>query len=144
MKVNTAEYLNTMKELIEQGETVPVPVAGISMRPFLSHHKDTVMIQKPSSPLKKGDIVLYQRIDQQFVLHRILKVNPNHTYDIIGDAQCVIEHNVPRSQIIGIAIQAERNGKWITPKNIIWKYYSKVWIHTISLRKLYLFFRKKF
>lgn len=143
MNIDTRQFLNSMQELIENGETVPVPVSGFSMRPFLRHNRDTVLVEKIHSPLKKGDIVLYKRRNGQFILHRILKTYSDKTCDLIGDAQAVIEKHIELSQIIGIVTKINRNGKWITPNSPSWVFYSKIWIHTLPLRKFISFIRHR-
>ena len=141
MNIDARQFLSTMQELIEKGETVPIPVSGFSMRPFLANNRDTVLVSKTAGSLKKGDIALYQRKNGQYILHRIVKVHPDNTFDLIGDAQTVIETHVALSQIIGIVTKINRNGKWITPNSPSWNFYSRVWIHSIPLRKIISFLR---
>lgn len=141
MNIDAQQFLSTMQELIEKGEPVPIPVSGFSMRPFLANNRDTVLVSKTAGSLKKGDIVLYQRKNGQYILHRIVKVHPDNTFDLIGDAQTVIETHVALSQIIGIVTKINRNGKWITPNSPSWNFYSRVWIHSIPLRKIISFLR---
>lgn len=138
MEVNAQQYLDVMKDLINQGETVPILISGFSMRPFLMHNRDTILVIKPSFPLKKGDVVLYQRLNGKYILHRIIKVNSDNTYNITGDAQSIIETGVRQSQIVGVVTKIYRKNKWITPKSPTWIFYSRVWVHTVPLRR-YIF-----
>ena len=89
-KVDTAEYMGMLRELIGQGHRVSVRVAGNSMSPFLKHGRDTVFFTAPDSEIKKGDIVFYTRPNGQYIMHRVCRVNPDGSLDISGDAQCVI------------------------------------------------------
>lgn len=59
--VNNDEYIPILKEIIEGGNTVSMVVSGNSMRPLITHQKDSVQLEAPNRPLKKGDIVFYQR-----------------------------------------------------------------------------------
>ena len=56
--LDTQAFLDTVCELLRQGQRgVAIPVAGGSMVPFL-HDGDTVQLELPDTPLKRGDIVL--------------------------------------------------------------------------------------
>lgn len=57
------------------GHSVSVPVAGSSMSPFLAGGRDTVFFSRPDTPLRRGDIVFYERASGQFVMHRIRRVH---------------------------------------------------------------------
>lgn len=139
--IDTREYMSVLKELVEQGETVSIQVAGWSMYPFLYDKRDTVIFHKPNSSLKKGDIVFYVRDNGAYIMHRICKIHSNHTYDIVGDSQSEIEKNVREDQIFATITEVIRDGKHLTEKNRSWKFYSKIWIHTIPFRKV--FYRAK-
>ena len=121
------------RALLEEVDMLPLRVSGNSMRPFLRHGKDTIYISKITEELKKGDIVFYQRITGQYVLHRICKVHDN-CYDIIGDGQNLVEPGIRREQIFAIVKQIERNGKILTPGTFMWDFFEKVWIRIIPLR----------
>ena len=153
-KVDTGEYIGALRELTEEGRQVSLVVSGNSMAPFLIHGRDTVWFEKPKRPLKRGDIVFFQRDDGSFILHRIRRVHKNvlsegekagnscppdirNTYDIIGDAQLETECGVRRNQIFAIVFRAERKGKIIGPGDFWWLFFERVWIRIIPLRPLF-------
>ena len=70
-QVDTKAYMTALRSLTEQGHSVSVPVAGSSMSPFLAGGRDTVFFSRPDTPLRRGDIVFYERASGQFVMHRI-------------------------------------------------------------------------
>lgn len=47
-------------------------IVGTSMLPLLKEHRDTVIIEKITEPLRKYDVVLFRR-SKQLVLHCIVK-----------------------------------------------------------------------
>ena len=56
--LDTRAYLDEVCRLLDQGQQhVAVPVTGGSMIPFL-HNGDTVYLDLPDTPLRKGDVVL--------------------------------------------------------------------------------------
>ncbi len=106
--VENQEYLGMLKGLILEGKEVSLLVSGSSMSPFIIHQRDTVMLAPVSRPLKRGDIVFYQRRNAAYVLHRICRVNADGTYDIIGDGQIEIERHVARRQMFAVVTMVRR------------------------------------
>ena len=134
LKVDTAELIEAYRELLPQVESLPLTVSGHSMSPFLADKRDVVHLAKIKEPLKIGDIVLYQRDNGQYILHRICKVN-NDSFSIIGDAHDYIETGIRKDQIIEEVKSVERKGKTLAPGNICWEFFSKIWIRIIPFRK---------
>lgn len=77
------------------------------------------------SPLKlrKGDIVLFDRRNGRYALHRVIRINKDGFY-MAGDNQWHIETNLPYDQIIGVVTSIERNGKIISRDNLLLRAYS--------------------
>ena len=132
--VDTVKYVSALRELIEQGHEVALPVAGSSMTPFLGDGRDRVFLRAPDRPLQRGDVVLYRRDNGTYVLHRIHRVR-GELYDIVGDAQSEIERGVRRDQIFAIVTRAERKGKLIAPGSPWWWLFQNVWIGMVPLRR---------
>lgn len=134
-EIDTAAYLDVMKGLVQDGKSVSIIVAGNSMSPFLIHRRDRVFFEKPMRPLKKGDIVFYQRENGRYIMHRICKV-AKEGYYIVGDAQIEIEGPVREEQIFALITKCERKGKMVTSGSFWWEFFEKVWIRMIPLRPL--------
>lgn len=141
--VDTKSYFDVLCQLTETGHTVSTVICGGSMLPFLSDGRDYAFLKKPSSPPKKGDIVLFIRADGNYVLHRIRFIRKGKYY-LIGDRQSVTEGPVELSQIMAIVTSVKRKDKIITPKNAIWKFYSKIWINIVPLRRPIFYLRALF
>lgn len=131
--VNTKEFLDTLCELAENGETVSTVVSGGSMLPFLSGNRDFVFLQKPQRPVKRGDIVLFTRENGDYVLHRVRHIKAEGYY-LIGDRQTTLEGPVEEGHIRCIAVKVRRKGKILTEKNFCWKFFSTIWLHAIPFR----------
>ena len=142
--VDTREYLDMVCRLLAEGKRdVPVPVAGSSMVPFL-HDGDTVYLSLLDSPPKKGDVVLYTRSTGQYVLHRIVKVNSDGSFLMLGDAQQELERIESRERLHARMTRAVHKGKPMTPGNSRWRFYATVWIWVWPWRrKLMSIFGKK-
>ena len=133
----TRSYIDTLRELTEQGREVRLPIAGGSMVPFLVHNRDSVLLRKPDRPLKVGDIVLYQRRDGRYVLHRIRRIRQEGYY-LIGDAQRETEGPLDREQIFALVIGACRKGRQIGPGDFWWEFFARVWIRMVPLRRFFI------
>lgn len=132
--VDTKEYLDIICGLLREGRReVSVPVAGGSMVPFL-HHGDTVYLNPVEDLPKKGDIVLFTRPTGQYILHRVVKVNPDGSFIMLGDAQTQRERIESAASIHGIVVSALHKGTLLTPKSFRWRIFATVWQWVVPLR----------
>lgn len=128
-KVENEPYLSALRDIVSQGNEVRLNVRGLSMMPFLFDGRDSVIISYIDSELKKGDIVIYQRLDGTFIMHRICRTDrKNKQYYLVGDAQSTVEGPIGKAQIFGRITKVCRNGKWISQKNPVWFFYKKIWM----------------
>ena len=145
-KVDTKEYISILRDIVREGKEAGVKVSGGSMAPFLADQRDYIYFKLPYAPLKKGDMVFYQRDNGQFVMHRIYKITDEGLF-IIGDAHNVVEGPVRSDQVFAVVFKVKRKGKIIGPGNFWWEFFEHVWINIIPLRrfvvKLYSIFSKR-
>lgn len=134
-RVDTKEYVDVLRGLTEEGKEVSMLVAGSSMNPFLIHYRDTIFFSKPQRPLRRGDMVFYQRESGQYVMHRILRVKPEGLY-IVGDAQTEIEGPVRPEQVFAVITRVKRKGKMIGPDDFWWKFFEGPWLCLLPLRHI--------
>lgn len=145
MVLDTREYIGVLRQLVEEGREVSCCVSGGSMAPFLADGRDYVLLTKAEDPLRRGDVVFFERSDGRFILHRILKCTPQGYY-MVGDGQSCVEGPVAREQVFAKLKAAKRKGVWIGPGNFWWEFFARVWICLVPFRKniqkAYLFFRR--
>ena len=142
MKIDTKIYLSFLKEMIEQNTDVSIVISGNSMSPFLVNQRDVIYLSKINRKLKKGDLVLYQRLSGQYVVHRIVKVKKSGYY-LAGDNQIAIEGPILDKQIFGLVTKVKRKGKWIEAGNFWWEFFEHVWIWVLPWRMIILKIYKK-
>ncbi len=118
------EYDNLIKEVIESGGEFRMYPKGVSMLPILRQGKDSVVLIKPTFPLRRGQIIFYQRKNGQYVLHRIVGVKKEH-YILCGDNQTYREEGITQDMIIAVVSKIYRNDKEV-PQNIH-KIYEFLW-----------------
>lgn len=133
-EIDTQSYLNTVCALLEEGKrTVPVPVAGVSMVPFL-FPGDTVFLDRPQTPLCRGDVVLFTRADGQYVLHRIAAVYPDGSFEMLGDGQVQREWVPDAGRIRARVSLAQHKGKTMRPGGLRWWFFARAWQWAEPLR----------
>lgn len=135
--VDIHAYMPVCKELLEQGRSISITITGNSMQPFLAHGRDQIIIEKPMRDLKKGDMAFYQRINGEYVMHRICRVENQTSFWFVGDAQIAKEGPIGRNQIFGLITAVKRKEKWIYPGMFCWEFYRIVWLNMFPLRRLY-------
>ena len=140
-KITLAELYPVIRERLDVGGTVELPITGTSMLPLLVWGRDSVDIQKTKTP-KKGDIIFYRRDNGQFVLHRIVGQNENG-FILCGDNQWDKEYGIQSRHIIAAVAAVNRRGKKIGTDNNGYKLYSFLWVKILPIRKYVLIFMRK-
>lgn len=135
-KKATAELISFEKYLDTNGYLLYTNV-GVSMLPLLRQKRDIIEIRKVGTDrCKKYDVVLYKRGDK-YILHRILKVLPDG-YIIAGDHNTIVEKDIKDKNILGVMTRVIRNGKSITPDNLLYKLYVHLWCDIYPVRMMIL------
>lgn len=134
--VDMGKIESTIREIVGAGGVVRLTVTGQSMLPTLVEKRDSVLLTKPDK-VKKGDIVLYQRSNGDYVLHRIVKKKKD-TFCLCGDNQTMIEYPIYPEQIFGVVSGIIRKGKTISTNNIRYRIASFTWTNFIKLRPFIL------
>lgn len=134
--VSLDELYPIIKEKIESGGTVQLPITGTSMLPLLVWGRDTVEIVKCENA-KKYDIIFYRRDNGHFVLHRIIGIN-DKGYILCGDNQTVKEYGISDRHIIAVVSSITRNGKKFDVTRLSYKIYSRLWTMVRPFRRYIL------
>ncbi len=112
-KINLSDLLPFIEESFEKGKEFKIPVTGTSMNPLLYQGRDYVLIRKPDFSLEIGDIPLYRRCDNAFVLHRIVGKN-EEGYIMCGDNQFILEYGITDDNIIGVVSRMCIDGEMVS------------------------------
>jgi len=137
----------SFQEVIEEKGMFIYTPSGTSMLPLIKEGVDTVKLIKITRKLKKYDIVLYKRNNNQAVLHRIVRIKGDY-FDMLGDNQFQIERNIPRESIIAIMEGLYRGEQYLVMNSIKQKSYAWFRINFRFLRRIRrkiinIFIRKK-
>lgn len=137
--IHLSDYEDLIREVLASGGEFRLYPHGISMLPLLRQGRDSVSLRRVDSPIRKGDILFYQRPDGSFVLHRVRAVTPNGL-TMIGDNQTLPERGVSPDWVIGRVTRIFRDDKEVICDGLRYRLYRKLWQFTISrglMLKLY-------
>ena len=131
------------EELARTGYLVYTNI-GVSMLPLLREGRDVMVIERRDpDALRRGDAVLFRRVGVDgrgaYVLHRILRINSDGTYWIVGD-NCTWGETVGQEQILGVLTAVRRGKKTVPSDSLRNRLYVALWCRPYRLRFLLLRF----
>lgn len=119
---------------------------GESMEPFIRNDKDVVTIlpiQSLNRELKIGDIVLFKRADELYVVHRVYKIfKDEHRLQTWGDNCRNPDASIPEARVLGIVISFERGKKIIHLESKKYQSYGIKWLNQPFRRKLWFGYQR--
>lgn len=128
------------------GDEIVLSVTGWSMMPLLFSRRSVVYLKRVGryAP-RKGDIVLFRRLDGSFVLHRVHKVEKSGFLTINGDAQIWTESILP-IQVLATVTHFVRRTRDVSVDDFGYRLYSALWcplrfLHPLGARFVYYWHR---
>ena len=135
-------FLEEVRYQLNAGHTTTFKVRGWSMRPFLEHERDKVLLVSPRKrPVKVGDVALVLATDKRYVLHRVVAIDRNGVCTLWGDGNvCGREYATP-DNVIGVAqgFYIGRKERYFDVDGRVWRLHSWFWMHTTWARRYLLF-----
>lgn len=126
---------------LEQGGFAYLTITGSSMRPLFREQTDRVRLV-PVEKLASGDIILYQRSNGQYVLHRILRLLDEKTYLCCGDNQWETEI-VEAYQLLAVVSYFYRGKKEYSVRHFGYRCYVRFWVAMHPVRRPLLAVRRR-
>ena len=128
----------SFEQLLDRDGHLAFTNKGASMQPLLRQGRDVMLIQKKGPrKVKKLDAVLFRRPQADgkdaYVVHRILRVNPDGSYWIVGD-NCTSGDTVREEQILGVLTGVIRDGKELSFDDWRYRLYLNTWCRWYPLR----------
>ena len=125
-----------LTEIISAGGRICLVVTGTSMRPFLKHGRDMVCLRAwEEKDIKRGQVLLFQRRDRSFVLHRIRKVLSDGKLLMNGDGQ-VCRETISQDQVVAVVSSIERKGRHISCDHMWFRLWNWIWYPTRPFRSI--------
>ena len=131
--------MTSFEDIIKAKGSLVYHNKGTSMLPLIKEGRDLLVIEAPTYPICKYDIVLSKRPSGRYLLHRVIKVCNNGTYIIAGDnswkSDTVTEHS-----IVGVMTGLIRNSNSINLSSPLYRLLTIIWCELFFARKLALRF----
>lgn len=133
--MSNSDRVFSYEEFLEKNGELTYTNVGVSMMPLLRQGKDLFTVKKkdPAVRCKVGDVALYKRPPDKYVLHRVIEVRPD-SYVILGDNCIGKEYGIRDEDVLGIMTGYVRGGKTHTVEETGYRMYSFVMLHTIPVR----------
>ena len=141
LETHMEELMPLFCELLAAGKTVRFSPRGTSMLPLLRQGLDTVTLAPITGHPQKYDVLLYQRDNGQYILHRMVKVGETHTF--IGDNQFVYERGVREDQLIAVVTGFSRGEKACSVTSFGYRCYCRIWHYSRFLRRVFRALRRR-
>lgn len=143
-QVSAVVLMPLISKLLDNDKRVRITVTGNSMYPFLRENKDSVeLVPCALADITAGDIILIQRDDRVYVLHRVILKKKEQVY-LNGDAQRSIEGPIRKDQILAKVDTVWRGGRAISVNNMVWKSLAFLWFCLLPFRKTIISWYHKF
>lgn len=139
LTLSNSVLIPQIKKLIDAGRIAEFRVRGYSMRLFVEHERDSVVLAPVTRPLRRYDVVLAEVAPQLYVLHRIIRVEGDDI-TLMGDGNIRGTEHCRRQDVIGLAIGFKRKGreKMDSTDALKWRIYSRLWVPLLPLRRYIL------
>ena len=124
--LSLAGFIPTIRLVLDSGGEFTLWPRGISMRPFITQGRDSVVLVRPPKRLRRGDIALYQRDNGSYVLHRVISCKGG-SYTMCGDNQLTPEPGIRQESIIAVVSRINRRGKAVSLSSLSCRAYLFVW-----------------
>lgn len=135
-------FLEEVRRNLQAGHTVKFRVRGWSMRPFLEHARDKVLLVSPERhPVQVNDVALVLADDGRYVLHRVVEIDGEGNVTLWGDGNVVGRETARPDNIIGVAeaFYIGEKEKYRPVTGRAWRWHTWFWMHTTWLRRYLLF-----
>lgn len=126
--------MNDILFLLENG-SIQIKPKGYSMYPLFIPGRDYAIIDRADiSKLKRGDVILYRRVNGILVLHRICRITMSGIYTV-GDNQTQVEGPLSETQVKGILTGIIRNGHKFSVRHPLYRFFSMLWLTLRPVRR---------
>lgn len=142
--ISSEALFSAVEELLAENRQAIFTVTGMSMWPFLCHGRDQAVVEHCNpETLKKGDIVLFQTVLGNYMLHRVTGLEENR-FETTGDGNCFRDGWFSADCAKARAVTLIRKGQKIDCRSPVWKLIFHVWMFLFPVRKYLLCLLVKF
>jgi len=122
------------EDYLDRYGTLTYTNTGASMRPLLREGRDLFIVRKKGAErCAVGDVVLFRRAPDKYVLHRVVEVRAED-YVTLGDNSVIKEYGVRDGDILGVMTGFVRGGREHSVTEAGYRVYAALWVRTAPLR----------
>lgn len=135
-------FLEEVRRQLKAGHSAVFRLRGWSMRPFLEHERDKVLlVSTKERPVKLYDVAMVLADDGRYVMHRVVDIDKDGNCTLWGDGNVVGREHCTPDNIIGVAkgFYIGKKERYFDVEGRAWRWYSWWWMHTTCLRRYVLF-----
>ncbi|MBQ9729646.1 MAG: S24/S26 family peptidase [Clostridia bacterium] len=125
----------TIEQTLEKHGKYVCPIVGVSMLPLLKEEQDSVVIEPKNTRLPLYSVALFRR-GEQYVLHRVVKVEENGYYTR-GDNTYFNEY-VLEENVIGVMTGFFQGKEFVSAEDQIYLKYVKKRIKSYPVRRIFV------
>ena len=140
MEMPNDQLLPLVRQVVADGKTAVISVKGYSMRPFLEHERDRVILDAPKD-LKVGDVVLAEIRPDHYVLHRIIAIDGEQV-TLMGDGNIRGTESCRLGDVAGIVTHYLRPGRTLLADDPGMQRRARLWRRLLPIRRYLLFVYK--
>ena len=129
-QISLSDYDSLIREVLASGGEFRLYPRGTSMLPLLRQGRDSVALRRVDTPIRKNEILFYQRPDGSFVLHRVRSAMPDEL-TMWGDNQSIPERGVSPDWVIGRVTRIFRDDVEVICDSLRYRRYLWLWQFTI-------------
>ncbi len=134
MRISFHQLIPIIRELLRTGQKIRLRVAGSSMYPFIKDG-DVIEIEEPRSCPRRGDVLLVRVCEDNYVIHRVVKVDGEYFY-LRGDAQQGLQGPFRQRDVVGRVLAIYRDGRRYVLERGFLRIMSLLWTYITPSRKV--------
>lgn len=127
VRIDNEAYFTMVRQRLDVGDQVRIPVVGKSMEPFLQERDEVLLQAVGGTDIGIGDIVL-ARWGRRYVLHRVVRKKADGFW-LAGDNNLVQIEKIASADLIAVLSEARRAGKLLPVSRTFNKSLGMLWYY---------------
>lgn len=127
VRINNETYFALVKQRLDAGDQVWIPIVGKSMLPFLRERDEVLLRTVEPAEVNVGDIVLAHWA-QRYLLHRVVRKKAGCLW-LAGDNNLVQLEKIVSADLIALLVEARRGQQPLQISSPLYKTLGMLWYY---------------